>query len=78
MMDRIDGLCKLCMKQPFDIEEIQCFIKSNNMNSEEVTRAALKLCDYGMFSYSDYLYEYEKNPNQTICVHTIGNCYLTL
>lgn len=61
-MDRIDGLYKLCIKQPFDIEEIQCFIKSNKMNSEEVTRVALKLCDYGMFSYSDYLYEYEKEP----------------
>ena len=32
------------------------------MNSEEVTRAVLKLCDYGMFSYSDYFYEYEKEP----------------
>ena len=61
-MDRIDGLYKLCIKQPFDIEEIQCFIKSNKMNSEEVTRVALKLCDYGMFCYSDYLYEYEKEP----------------
>ena len=62
MADCIDGLFELCKKQPFDIEKIQYFITSNNMNSEEVTRAALKLCDYGMFSYSDYLYEYEKEP----------------
>ena len=62
MADCIDGLFELCNKQPLNIEKIQCFITSNNMNSEEVTRAALKLCDYGMFSYSDYLYEYEKEP----------------
>ena len=62
MIDCIDGLLELCKEQPFAIEKIQCFITSNNMNSEEVTRAALKLCDYGMFSYSDYLYEYEKEP----------------
>lgn len=62
MADCIDGLFELCKKQPFDIEKIQYFITSNNMNSEEVTRVALKLCDYGMFSYSDYLYEYEKEP----------------
>lgn len=62
MVDCIDGLFELCKEQPFDTEKIQGFIASNNMNSEEVTRAALKLCDYGMFSYSDYLYEYEKEP----------------
>ena len=62
MADCIDGLFELCKKQPFDIEKIQYFITSNNMNSEEVTRVALKLCDYGMFSYSDYIYEYEKEP----------------
>lgn len=61
-MGCIDGLFELCKEQPFDTEKIQGFIASNNMNSEEVTRAALKLCDYGMFSYSDYLFEHEKEP----------------
>ncbi len=32
------------------------------MTEEEVTRAVLKLCDHGMFSYCDYLYRYEKEP----------------
>lgn len=66
----IDGLVELCKEQPFDIEKIECFITSNNMNSEEVTRAALKLCDYGMFSYSDYLYMYEKEPQPSdLCTY---------
>ena len=62
MADYIDGLFELCKEQPFDVKRIQDFIIKNNMNSEEVTRAALKLCDYGMFSYGDYLYNYEKEP----------------
>ncbi len=66
----ISGLFELCKQQPFDIEKIQCFITSNNMNSEEVTRAALKLCDYGMFAYSEYLYEYEKEPQPSdLCTY---------
>ena len=62
MVNKIDGLFEICKEQPFDAKKIQSFITENNMNSEEITRAALKLCDYGMFSYGDYLYEYEKEP----------------
>lgn len=62
MTTHIDGLYELCKEQPFDIEKIKQYIKNNNMNSEAVTRAALKLCDHGMFSYSDYLYHNEKEP----------------
>lgn len=62
MVNKIDGLFEVCKEQPFDVKKIQSFITENNMNSEEITRVALKLCDYGMFSYSDYLYEYEKEP----------------
>lgn len=62
MTTHIDGLYELCKEQPFDIEKIKQHIKNNNMNSEAVTRAALKLCDHGMFSYSDYLYHNEKEP----------------
>ena len=58
----IEGLLELCRKQPFDVDEIQGFIKSNNMSSEDVTRAVLKLCDEGMFSYKDYLDEHGKEP----------------
>ena len=58
----IDGLFEICKEQPFNAEKIKAFIKSNRMSSEEITRAALRLCDYGMFSYSDYLYEREKEP----------------
>ena len=62
MTTHIDGLYELCKEQPFDIEKIKRYIQNNNMNSEEVTRAALKLCDHGMFSYGDYLYYNEKEP----------------
>ena len=66
----IDGLFELCKEQPFNIEKIQSFIVSNKMDSEQVTRAALKLCDYGMFSYSDYLYDYEKEPQSSeLCTY---------
>ena len=62
MLDYIDGLFELCKAQPFDIEKIERFIAENNMSNEEVTRSALKLCDYGAFSYSDYVYEYNIEP----------------
>ena len=60
MTTYIDGLYELCKEQPFDTEKIKRYIENNNMNGEAVTRAALKLCDHGMFSYSDYLYHNEK------------------
>ena len=50
MTTHIDGLYELCKEQPFDTEKIKRYIQNNNMNSEAVTRAALKLCDHGMFS----------------------------
>ena len=62
MVNKIEDLFEICKEQPFDVKKIQAFITENNMNSEEITRAAIKLCDYGMFSYDDYLYEYEKEP----------------
>lgn len=62
MTTHIDGLYELCKEQPFDTEKIKKYIQNNNMNSEAVTRAALKLCDHGMFSYSDYIYQNEKEP----------------
>ena len=52
MVNKIDGLFEICKEQPIDAKKIQSFITENNMNSEEITRTALKLCDYGMFSYT--------------------------
>jgi len=62
MYDCIDGLFELCKHQAFDVNKIKIYIEENQMSSEEVTRATLKLCDYGMFSYSDYLYQKETEP----------------
>lgn len=62
MKTNAEKLFKLCAEQPFDEEKIRKFISDSKMNSEEVTRTALKLCDYGFCSYSDYLYEHEKEP----------------
>lgn len=62
MKSNAEKLFELCAEQPFDKEKIKIFISDNKMNCEEVTRTALKLCDHGFCSYSDYLYEYEKEP----------------
>lgn len=62
MVPYIDELLELCKKQPFNIEDIQEFIEGNDVSSEEVTRVALQLCDYGMFSYSDYIFHNNKEP----------------
>lgn len=62
MEERIETLFNLCKEQPFDIRKIEDYIRENKMTSEEITRTAIKLCDYGNFSYSDYLWQYEKEP----------------
>ncbi len=62
MLSHIDRLFELCKEQPFSEEKITKYILDNKMSSEEVTRSALKLCNYGFCSYSDYLYEKEKEP----------------
>ena len=64
MTTRINDLYQLCKEQPFDVEKIKFYIKNNNMNSEEVTRVALKLCDHGMFSYQDFIYHNERDPQR--------------
>ncbi len=62
MVSHIEKLFELCKEQPFSEDIIRKYIINNQMNSEDVTRTALKLCDYGFCSYSDYLYENEKEP----------------
>ena len=62
MYNSIDGLFELCKEQPFDVQKIQNYISSNQMTSEEVTRATLKLCEYGYWSYSDYFFVKNKEP----------------
>lgn len=62
MKSNTEKLFELCAEQLFDEGKIRKYISENKMNSEEVTRTALKLCDHGFCSYSDYLYEYEKEP----------------
>lgn len=62
MTTYIDDLFKICKKQPFDIEKIDNYIQNNKLNSEIITRTALKLCDYGFCAYGDYIYENGKEP----------------
>ena len=62
MTTHIDGLYELCKEQPFDVQKIQNYISSNQMTSEEVTRATLKLCDYGDLSYTEYFFGKNKEP----------------
>ena len=62
MQSHIESLFELCKEKPFCEDKIKKYILDNQMNSEAVTRTALKLCDYGFCSYSDYLYENEEEP----------------
>lgn len=64
MLENIDALFDLCKKQPFDETEIKEFIKNKAMDSGEITAVAIKLCDYGMFSYSDFLFEHNREPEE--------------
>lgn len=70
MTSSIDRLLALCKEQPFDAEKIRRFITENRMSREAVTRAALKLCDCGMYAYSDYVYDHEREPQpHELCTH---------
>lgn len=62
MSTNIEHLFVLCKEQPFNIEKIKNYIIDNKMDSEQVTRVAIKLCNYGACSYSEYLYQNEKEP----------------
>lgn len=62
MQTYIDHLVELCKERPFSKEKIQSYIAGNNLDSEAVTRAALALCDYGIFSVREYYYRYEREP----------------
>ena len=62
MSNHIETLLELCKEQPFDTEKIQNYITTNKMNSEQITQTAIKLCEYGMWSYSNYLSENRKEP----------------
>jgi hypothetical protein len=62
MTTYIDNLFEFCKKQPFDIEKIENYIQNNKLNSEIITRTAIKLCDYGFCSYLDYIEENDKEP----------------
>ena len=62
METHINTLFELCKQQPFDIKEIENYIRDNKLSNEEVTRAAIKLCDYGMLFRFDYLLQNEKEP----------------
>lgn len=62
MSNHIETLFELCKEQPFSKEKIKNYITNNKMNSEEITRVAIKLCNYGLGSHFDYLYENNKEP----------------
>lgn len=63
MLFPIERLFELCTEQPFSEEKIKNYISETKMSREDITRTALKLCDYGHFSYAYYLYENEKEPS---------------
>lgn len=62
MSTQTEHLFELCKEQPFSTEKIKNYIVDNKMNSEEVTRTTIKLCDYGIWSYSDYWNENNQEP----------------
>ena len=62
MPNYIDGFYELCIEQPFNAEKINTYIHNNKMTAEDITCTAIKVCDYGMFSYGEYLCENNKEP----------------
>ena len=62
MKERINSLVQLCKEQPFNVEKIQSYILDNKLNSEEITRAAIELCEYGMFAYDEFRYHNKREP----------------
>ena len=62
MKERINSLVQLCKEQPFNVEKIQAYILGNKLNSEEITRAAIELCEYGMFAYDEFRYHNKRDP----------------
>lgn len=62
MKERINSLVQLCKEQPFSVDEIQTYIIENKLNSEEITRVAIEVCEYGMFSYGDFLFDQNREP----------------
>lgn len=58
----IENLYLLCIEKPVQKQKIEEYIINNNMDSESVTRTAIKLCDNVMFSYGDYICENQKEP----------------
>lgn len=61
-MKRIKNLVALCEEQPFSVEKIQAYICDNKLNSEEITRAAIAVCEYGMFSYDTFRFQNNREP----------------
>ena len=62
MKERINSLVQLCKEQPFNVEKIQSYILDNKLNSEEITRAAIEVCEYGMFAYGDFRFDQNREP----------------
>ncbi|MBQ9953378.1 MAG: hypothetical protein IJO92_03505 [Clostridia bacterium] len=67
-MERIKALVELCKEQPFNIDKIQTYLLENELNSEEITRVAIEVCEYGDFSYSDFKFQNnrESQPQELI------------
>lgn len=62
MNKKIENLIALFCEQPFYVAKIDKYINENKMSSEEVTRAAIKVCDYGEMGYVNFIYEYGREP----------------
>ena len=60
---RILELTNLCLEKPLSLEKIQYYITQNDMDSEEVTRAAIELCEKGEFDCVDFFEKNKRMPN---------------
>jgi len=58
----IKNLYELCIKQPFDVEQIRAYICNHNIDRESITRVAIKLCEYVEFEYAEYIDRYNVEP----------------
>ena len=60
----INELYQLCICCPFNKASIEECIHRNNMDSNAITRTAVKVADYGSFSFSDFLYSTHREPQE--------------
>jgi len=60
----IDNLVALCVAKQPNVEAVDTYIFANQLTAEEVTYAAIKVCEKAEFEISEYIYRFEHWPSK--------------